>query len=204
MLLQSDMSIPLASVREDAADVQAASEAALAKAKAVVRLPPAARVKELTLPIMEFEKTVKQARQVVNPKYAACITTPEFLNATRILNVSKTKEGKAQLAKAKRDAKKAQAVRALAPVAPVPGYKFFADIDAESEANQPLVWQDEHNSDCQLCGIGGDLLVCDMCTWVFHPGCLTPAVDPAAIPAGLFACCGECIAEVQDIQFERS
>ena len=112
-------------------------------------------------------------------------------------------------AKAKRDAKKAQAVRALAlpaapEVDPAPGYKFFADIDAESEANQPHVWQDEHCSDCQLCGVGGDLLVCDMCTWVFHPGCLTPAVDPAAIPAGLFACCGECIAEVQDTPFVRS
>ena len=87
---------------------------------------------------------------------------------------------------------------------PAPGYKFFADIDAESEANQPHMWQDEHCSDCQLCGVGGDLLVCDMCTWVFHPGCLTPAVDPAAIPAGLFACCGECIAAVQDTPFVRS
>ena len=35
-------------------------------------------------------------------------------------------------------------------------------------------WKHDHNSGCELCSKGGNLLLCDYCNLSFHPGCLLP------------------------------
>eukprot|EP00742_Colponemidia_sp_Colp-10_P009005 GILJ01009787.1.p1 GENE.GILJ01009787.1~~GILJ01009787.1.p1 ORF type:complete len:1414 (+),score=330.67 GILJ01009787.1:621-4244(+) len=54
--------------------------------------------------------------------------------------------------------------------------------------------EDMHNTLCQTCGKGGELLCCDSCTLVFHLGCLDPPLtDP---PSGSWSC-PFCVAELQ-------
>ena len=45
---------------------------------------------------------------------------------------------------------------------------------------------DQHQSLCQVCGRGGDLLCCDTCTLVYHMECLKPPLK--AIPKGIWQC----------------
>lgn len=35
-------------------------------------------------------------------------------------------------------------------------------------------WKNDHNTYCELCGKGGNLLLCDYCNLSFHPSCLVP------------------------------
>ena len=39
------------------------------------------------------------------------------------------------------------------------------------------VWKNDHNPYCELCGKGGNLLLCDYCNLSFHPSCLSPPLD---------------------------
>ena len=48
------------------------------------------------------------------------------------------------------------------------------------------LWEHDHNVRCERCGLGGDLLLCDLCNVVFHMQCLDPPL--AAAPEGLWAC----------------
>ncbi len=45
---------------------------------------------------------------------------------------------------------------------------------------------DSHNSLCQACGLGGELLCCDYCNLVYHLGCLTPPLETP--PSGKWSC----------------
>ena len=45
---------------------------------------------------------------------------------------------------------------------------------------------DQHNSQCEMCGVGGDLLCCDTCTLVYHLKCLKPPLKK--LPAGEWQC----------------
>lgn len=37
-------------------------------------------------------------------------------------------------------------------------------------------WKNDHNTYCELCGKGGELLLCDYCNLSFHPKCLFPSL----------------------------
>eukprot|EP00743_Colponemidia_sp_Colp-15_P009048 GILK01009873.1.p1 GENE.GILK01009873.1~~GILK01009873.1.p1 ORF type:complete len:1268 (+),score=334.16 GILK01009873.1:244-3804(+) len=53
-------------------------------------------------------------------------------------------------------------------------------------ASSQFANEDMHNTLCQTCGKGGELLCCDSCTLVFHLGCLDPPLtDP---PSGSWSC----------------
>ncbi len=54
--------------------------------------------------------------------------------------------------------------------------------------------EDQHNSLCQVCRKGGDLLCCDTCTLVYHTKCLTPPLK--AIPKGKWHC-PICVSEMK-------
>ena len=49
-----------------------------------------------------------------------------------------------------------------------------------------------HNHQCETCGLGGDLLCCDTCNFVFHLPCLP--VPLLAVPEGMWRC-HVCVAE---------
>ena len=38
-------------------------------------------------------------------------------------------------------------------------------------------WNNDHNAYCELCGKGGNLLLCDYCNLSFHPHCLVPPLQ---------------------------
>ena len=43
-----------------------------------------------------------------------------------------------------------------------------------------------HNSVCDVCGEGGDILLCDTCTLSWHLTCLDPPLDE--VPEGTWSC----------------
>ena len=43
-----------------------------------------------------------------------------------------------------------------------------------------------HNSVCDVCGEGGDILLCDTCTLSWHLTCLDPPLDE--VPEGMWSC----------------
>lgn len=43
-----------------------------------------------------------------------------------------------------------------------------------------------HNSVCDVCGEGGDILLCDTCTCSWHLTCLDPPLDE--VPEGFWSC----------------
>jgi hypothetical protein len=53
------------------------------------------------------------------------------------------------------------------------------------------VFDGEHDNDCYICFIGGDLICCDYCEKAFHMRCHIPPL--VNVPAGLWKCC-ECSA----------
>lgn len=53
--------------------------------------------------------------------------------------------------------------------------------------------QPEHNSVCDVCGEGGDILLCDTCTCSWHLSCLDPPLDE--VPEGEWSC-PKCEAEM--------
>lgn len=46
--------------------------------------------------------------------------------------------------------------------------------------------QPEHNSVCDVCAEGGDILLCDTCTCSWHLTCLDPPLDE--VPEGEWSC----------------
>ena len=46
------------------------------------------------------------------------------------------------------------------------------------------IWNDGHNTLCEICGKGGHLLLCDYCNLSFHLKCLTPPLK--RVPDVLF------------------
>lgn len=44
----------------------------------------------------------------------------------------------------------------------------------------------EHNSVCDVCAEGGDILLCDTCTLSWHLTCLDPPLDE--VPEGEWSC----------------
>ena len=54
---------------------------------------------------------------------------------------------------------------------------------------------DQHNSLCQVCGLGGDLLCCDACSYVYHLRCLKPPMTE--LPTGTWLC-PVCVAEEEN------
>ena len=52
------------------------------------------------------------------------------------------------------------------------------------DVNLVKVWNNDHNSYCELCNKGGDLLLCDYCNVSLHPTCLSPPMT--VIPDVLF------------------
>ncbi|XP_066911580.1 chromodomain-helicase-DNA-binding protein Mi-2 homolog isoform X1 [Clytia hemisphaerica] len=53
--------------------------------------------------------------------------------------------------------------------------------------------QPEHNSVCDVCAEGGDILLCDTCTCSWHMTCLDPPLDE--VPEGQWSC-PKCVAEM--------
>ena len=61
-------------------------------------------------------------------------------------------------------------------------------------------WNNDHNAYCELCGKGGNLLLCDYCNLSFHPNCLVPPLQ--TIPEGNWAC-PECSIEFDKAKRKR-
>jgi hypothetical protein len=57
-------------------------------------------------------------------------------------------------------------------------------INADSINKQDFYAQ--HNNDCKVCNLGGDLLCCDKCTLVFHLQCVCPKLKE--VPPGDWMC----------------
>ena len=51
-------------------------------------------------------------------------------------------------------------------------------------------WTDRHNTRCEVCNLGGDLVDCGFCNLVYHPACLDPPLEPIPElrPLGPWAC----------------
>jgi hypothetical protein len=63
-------------------------------------------------------------------------------------------------------------------------------INADSINKQDFYAQ--HNNDCKVCNLGGDLLCCDKCTLVFHLQCVCPKLKE--VPPGDWMCAYCCVA----------
>lgn len=52
-------------------------------------------------------------------------------------------------------------------------------VPAKGEANAISPWDEENgwNEVCEMCGEGGDIMLCDYCNVVWHPTCLRPALQ---------------------------
>ena len=57
-------------------------------------------------------------------------------------------------------------------------------INADSLNEQDFYAQ--HNDDCYVCNLGGNLLCCDKCTFVFHLQCVRPKLKE--VPPGDWSC----------------
>jgi len=66
---------------------------------------------------------------------------------------------------------------------------FFPDgslVDNHGGIVESLRWNHEHNSLCEICGHGGEILLCDFCNLVYHTQCLQPPLFE--VPEGDWAC----------------
>ena len=48
------------------------------------------------------------------------------------------------------------------------------------------LWVNRHNDVCDVCGEGGDLMLCSFCNLAFHPRCLVPPLEK--VPKQEWAC----------------
>ena len=66
----------------------------------------------------------------------------------------------------------------------------------DQQEKEHVLFEGEHDDDCYICDIGGDLVCCDYCSKAFHLDCHIPPLK--RVPQGEFMCCeckaiGECV-----------
>mmetsp|Transcript_35697 Transcript_35697/g.47078 ORF Transcript_35697/g.47078 Transcript_35697/m.47078 type:complete len:525 (-) Transcript_35697:259-1833(-) len=59
-------------------------------------------------------------------------------------------------------------------------------ISSDGAITETMRWNHDHNSLCEVCGTGGEILLCDFCNLVYHLGCLQPPLF--TVPEGDWAC----------------
>ena len=64
--------------------------------------------------------------------------------------------------------------------------KVVTKIESVNADDSMSSSSDVHNSLCQECGLGGDILLCDGCNLVYHTHCLVPPLK--TIPEGDWFC----------------